>query len=142
MKNTPERKDQNYADLHDRCCLFVGLFVFLSLPLNSQHANLAGTLSGHGSWVLGVSFCPDNTHFVSRYVLQLLVFVFSENSVQGEVVLFVEFFDKEDKDPGSSPNFEWHVWGVKYNATGSKIVSVSDDKSAAVKSWELIMDKA
>ena len=30
-----------------------------------QHANLAGTLSGHGSWVLSVDFSPDNTHFVS-----------------------------------------------------------------------------
>lgn len=32
-----------------------------------QHANLAGTLSGHASWVLNVAFCPDDTHFVSRY---------------------------------------------------------------------------
>lgn len=31
-----------------------------------QHANLAGTLSGHGSWVLNVAFSPDDTHFVSR----------------------------------------------------------------------------
>ncbi|KAH0619834.1 hypothetical protein JD844_014165, partial [Phrynosoma platyrhinos] len=30
-----------------------------------QHANLAGTLSGHASWVLNVAFCPDDTHFVS-----------------------------------------------------------------------------
>ena len=34
-----------------------------------QHANLAGTLSGHGSWVLSVDFCPDNTHFVSAWVV-------------------------------------------------------------------------
>ena len=30
-----------------------------------KHANLAGTLSGHGSWVVSVAFSPDNTHFVS-----------------------------------------------------------------------------
>jgi len=34
--------------------------------LSRQHANLAGTLSGHSSWVLDVAFCPDNKHFVSR----------------------------------------------------------------------------
>ena len=45
-------------------CLFV---CFGNFTFYRQHANLAGTLSGHGSWVLGVSFCPDNTHFVSRY---------------------------------------------------------------------------
>ena len=40
------------------------MFIFCSC-LYSQHANLAGTLSGHGSWVLNVAFSPDNTHFVS-----------------------------------------------------------------------------
>lgn len=30
-----------------------------------QHANVAGTLSGHASWVLSVAFSPDNQHFVS-----------------------------------------------------------------------------
>lgn len=30
-----------------------------------QHANVAGTLSGHASWVLSVAFSPDNEHFVS-----------------------------------------------------------------------------
>ncbi|WAR30071.1 WDR61-like protein [Mya arenaria] len=34
------------------------------------HANLAGTLSGHASWVLSVAFSPDNTHFVSRFVFE------------------------------------------------------------------------
>lgn len=37
-----------------------------------QHANSVGTLSGHGSWILSVDFCPDNTHFVSRCVLDRL----------------------------------------------------------------------
>ena len=36
----------------------------LSLSLYSQHANLAGTLSGHSSWVLSVAYCPDNQQFV------------------------------------------------------------------------------
>ena len=29
----------------------------------SQHASLAGTLSGHSSWVLSVAYCPDNQQF-------------------------------------------------------------------------------
>lgn len=29
------------------------------------HANLVGTLSGHASWVLSVSFSPDGKRFVS-----------------------------------------------------------------------------
>ena len=33
--------------------------------LYRQHANLAGTLSGHSSWVLSVAFSPDNQHFVT-----------------------------------------------------------------------------
>ncbi|KAI2648551.1 WD repeat-containing protein 61 [Labeo rohita] len=57
-----------------------------------QHANLAGTLSGHGSWVLNVAFSPDDTHFVSS---------------------------SSDKS----------VWSVKYNPTGSKIVSAGDDRA-------------
>ena len=30
------------------------------------HGNLAGTLSGHTSWVLSVAYSPDNEHFASR----------------------------------------------------------------------------
>jgi len=30
-----------------------------------QHANVAGNLSGHASWVPSVAFSPDNHHFVS-----------------------------------------------------------------------------
>ena len=45
-------------------CLYL-LFIFSC----RQHANSVGTLSGHGSWILSVDFCPDNTHFVSRYVI-------------------------------------------------------------------------
>lgn len=30
-----------------------------------QQANVAGTLSGHASWVLSVAFSPDGKYFVS-----------------------------------------------------------------------------
>ena len=36
-----------------------------TISLYRQHANLAGTLSGHSSWVLSVAFSPDNQHFVT-----------------------------------------------------------------------------
>ena len=29
------------------------------------HATLIGTMSGHTSWVLSVTFSPDNEHFAS-----------------------------------------------------------------------------
>lgn len=37
---------------------------YLSL-LFSKDANLAGTMSGHASWVLGVAFSPDGQQFAS-----------------------------------------------------------------------------
>ena len=51
--------------------LYVEIFAYQQLRvvsaslLFSQHANLAGTLSGHSSWVLSVAFCTDNQHFVT-----------------------------------------------------------------------------
>uniref|UniRef100_A0A8C0I177 Superkiller complex protein 8 n=1 Tax=Balaenoptera musculus TaxID=9771 RepID=A0A8C0I177_BALMU len=72
-----------------------------------QHANLAGTLSGHASWVLNVAFCPDDTHFVSSVKVWDV----------GTRTCVHTFFDHQDQ-----------VWGVKYNGNGSKIVSVGDDQ--------------
>lgn len=37
----------------------------LRLLVFRVHANLAGTLSGHASWVLSVAFSPDGKRFVS-----------------------------------------------------------------------------
>lgn len=98
------------------CLVSVRLFVCVHFTSYRQNANLVGTLSGHGSWVLGVSFCPDNTHFVSSS---------SDKTVKvwdaGSRQCVQTFYEHNDQ-----------VWGVKYNATGSKIVSVSDDKSIIV----------
>ena len=33
--------------------------------LQLQNTLASGTLSGHGSYVLSVDFCPDNTHFAT-----------------------------------------------------------------------------
>ena len=38
---------------------------FLLIAFNRQHAQLAGTVSGHGSWVLSVSVSSDNARFAS-----------------------------------------------------------------------------
>lgn len=32
---------------------------------SSKDANVAGTMSGHASWVLGVDFAPDGNRFAS-----------------------------------------------------------------------------
>ncbi|XP_057159576.1 SKI8 subunit of superkiller complex protein isoform X1 [Ursus arctos] len=100
-------------------CLFSSVLSLVGLTdLNSfrQHANLAGTLSGHASWVLNVAFCPDDTHFVSSS---------SDKSVKvwdvGTRTCVHTFFDHQDQ-----------VWGVKYNGNGSKIVSVGDDQEIHV----------
>lgn len=39
-----------------------------------QSGELVGTLSGHGSWVVSVTFSPDNKHFASGFVLWSLLF--------------------------------------------------------------------
>ncbi|GFT33883.1 WD repeat domain 61 [Nephila pilipes] len=78
-----------------------------------QHANLIGTLSGHGSWVLSVDCSPDNTHFVS--------------CSSDKTVKVWEIASKE-----CIHTFNEHldqVWCAKYNHNGSKVVSVSDDRT-------------
>ncbi|CAG2212066.1 REC14 [Mytilus edulis] len=81
-----------------------------------QHAIMAGALSGHGSWVLSVDFCKDDTHFVSSS---------SDKTVKiwdaGSRQCVHTFYDHADQ-----------VWSAKYSDDGSKIVSVSDDKSIQV----------
>lgn len=44
---------------HTRYSLFFDLFYC------RKDANVAGTLSGHASWVLGVAFAPDGQKFAS-----------------------------------------------------------------------------
>ncbi|GIY89891.1 WD repeat-containing protein 61 [Caerostris extrusa] len=83
---------------------------------NVQHANLIGTVSGHGAWVLSVDCCPDNAHFVSRKGLFLDKTVKVWEIASRECIhTFNEHSDQ--------------VWGAKYNNGGSRIVSVSDDRS-------------
>lgn len=41
------------------------LYINYLMYFSRVHANLAGTLSGHASWVLSVAFSPDGKRFVS-----------------------------------------------------------------------------
>jgi WD repeat-containing protein 61 len=71
-------------------------FIFV---LCRAHANVAGTLSGHASWVLSVAFSPDNQHFVSGSSDHLVklwelrskqcIFTFSEHQDQVFIVNFL-----------------------------------------------------
>ena len=94
--------DDSLCPLFFVFCLFV---CFGNFTFYRQHANLAGTLSGHGSWVLGVSFCPDNTHFVSRYSPFCIVIkiihkssLFKRKTLSGNCVKLNKIYYKICKD--------------------------------------------
>jgi WD repeat-containing protein 61 len=72
-----------------------------------------GTLSGHASWVLGVSYSGDGKHFASSS---------SDKSVK--------IWDVNERK--CVQTFKEHtdqVWGVAYSPDSSKVVSVSEDRS-------------
>lgn len=78
-----------------------------------HHAEVLGTVSGHSSWVLSVDFSPDCKSFVSAS---------ADNTVKiwdlGNRNCLNTLKEHKDK-----------VWCVKYNSTGDKMVSVSEDAS-------------
>lgn len=77
------------------------------------HSDVAGTLSGHASWVLSVSFSDDGKHFASSSSdKSVKIWDFAERKC---VHTFNEHSDQ--------------VWGVKYSPDSNKVVSVSEDKS-------------
>lgn len=77
------------------------------------HSDVAGTIPGHSSWVLSVSFAADGKHFASSS---------SDKTVKvwsfGERRCLYTFKHHTDQ-----------VWSVKYGPDGNHIVSVSADKS-------------
>ena len=81
-----------------------------------SNASLLGSMSGHVSWVISVSFSPDNEHLVSGSS-DGCVKVWEVNTRQC-VHTFSEHQDQ--------------VWGVKLNHTGDRLVSVSDDRTINV----------
>lgn len=77
------------------------------------HSDIAGTLSGHASWVLSVSFSEDGKHFTSSSSDKTVkIWDVAERKC---VHTFTEHADQ--------------VWGVKYSPDSNKVVSVSEDRS-------------
>ena len=115
-----------------------------------NHGQLVGTLSGHTSWVLSVAYSPDNEHFVSssadhtvrvwKESTRQCIHTFSEHTDQVFSLFKIAayfFIVKSHYIPQSL--IWWHqlkiffqAWSVAYNADGSKVLSVSEDKSALV----------
>ncbi len=81
---------------------------------------MTGTLTGHASWVLCVSFSPDNTHFVSSSA-DKTVKIWSlekEKDTEKRMKCIHTFHEHQEQ-----------VWGVAYNSSATNIMSVSEDRS-------------
>ena len=115
-----------------------------------NHGQLVGTLSGHTSWVLSVAYSPDNEHFVSssadhtvrvwKESTRQCIHTFSEHTDQVFTIfkmaafLFKLIFFNLPQCLIWWQQFQifFQAWSVAYNADGSKVLSVSEDKSALV----------
>lgn len=91
-------------------CVFLLLHIEINDPqkvikclgIYRQHANVVGTLSGHGSWVLSVAFSPDGKYFASsssdktvkvwELATKQCVHTFSEHSDQVSSYLILNMF--------------------------------------------------
>lgn len=102
-----------------RVSIKILLVQIYSIPNNivsffcSAHTDVAGTLSGHASWVLCVSFSEDGKHFAS--------------SSSDTTVKIWDFAERKCMHTFSEHSDQ--AWGVKYSLSNDKVVSVSEDKS-------------
>ncbi len=99
------------------------------------------TLSGHSSWVLSVAFSSDNQHLISSYVLILVLF-FSMKNIELEIFIIsssdksVRIWDtKAKRCVYTSAEHSDQVWCVRFNYSGTQFVSMSQDKSIIVHSF-------
>lgn len=103
--------------------------------MSRKDANVAGTLSGHASWVLGVAFGSDGQKFASsssdhtvkiwELAQRQCLHTFNEHSDQVSINFFAYF-----KNELISTFITFQVWAVKYHPEKNNlVVSVSEDKS-------------
>lgn len=111
------------------------------LKLYEVHSGeIVKNLSGHGSWVLGCDFSPDNVHFCSGFVYCLIILFLTRTTILINLFLSSRSSDKTVKiwNINSSEceqtlsHHKEQVWDVKYNHDGSQLVSVSEDKTINV----------
>lgn len=74
---------------------------------------MAGTLSGHASWVLSVSFSQDGKRFTS--------------SSSDKTVKIWDVAERKCLHTFQEHNDQ--VWGVAYSPDSDKVVSVSEDRA-------------
>lgn len=85
--------------------------------LEGASMTVLDTLCGHGGWILSIRKSPDNRHIVS-------------SSADGKIKVW-DMLNRECVNTFDSHGGQ-KCWAVAYNSDGSKMASVSSDKSLVV----------
>lgn len=112
---------------------------YIFLIFYRKDTKVAGTMSGHASWVLGVSFAPDGKKFASsssdhtvkvwELAQRQCLHTFREHTDQVNFLKYLLIFPIHNKNSFNC-YFTLQAWGVKYHPTKNNLlVSVAEDKA-------------